>query len=133
MNKGDRLHLVLFGCVPSKKNSRKSVRLRGGKNKGMTIFVPNARYNAWHSSCAHQMRAANVPFLKLEKVHIHVIFFQPDVRKRDLSNQFESVADLLVDYGLLIDDNCFVVTKQSSELGGVDREDPRAEVIITKR
>lgn len=64
-------------------------------------------------------------------VSILAVFFPPDRRKADLSNKFESVADLLVDAGVLEDDNWFVCPSVTIELGEVDKENPRVEIEIT--
>ena len=50
--------------------------------------------------------------------------------KGDLSNKAESIMDLLVDNGVIEDDNWFEVPALASTFGGVDKANPRAEVVI---
>jgi len=55
-------------------------------------------------------------------------FFAPDKRKGDISNKLESVNDLLVDCGILEDDNWFVLGDYRVKFGGIDRLCPRVEI-----
>ena len=56
--------------------------------------------------------------------------FAKDKRRFDLSNRFESVADLLVDCGVLADDSVDVLPDVRMIYGGIDRTKPRAEIEI---
>lgn len=58
-------------------------------------------------------------------------FYLPDARKTDLTNKAESIMDLLVDNGIIEDDNCHVVPFISLYYFGIDRVNPRAEIKIT--
>ena len=60
----------------------------------------------------------------------YMTIYPPDRRKADLTNKAESIADLLVDNGFLADDNWTVVPKVVLTFGGVDRENPRAVVVL---
>lgn len=61
---------------------------------------------------------------------IELIFYPSTKRKADATNKAESVMDLLVDAGIIEDDNWFVVPKVELQFGGVDKEKPRVEIII---
>ena len=65
-------------------------------------------------------------------VHITYRFRFPDKRATDLSNKVESCADLLVRYGYLADDKCTIISKFIAEFCGVDKENPRVEVVVNK-
>lgn len=62
---------------------------------------------------------------------VSVKFFAHDARRFDLSNKVESVMDLLVDAGIIEDDNCDTVSTLHISYEGIDRINPRAEVKIT--
>lgn len=124
-----KIKIILKGNVPSKKNSKRRIQ------RGHHIFmVPSKAHEDWHGT---QMRAmaeykyypgARKP---LEIIESCVLTFYPDTkRKSDLSNKAESVMDLLVDCGVLADDNWFVVPQLMLGLGGVDKKDPRVEIEI---
>lgn len=68
--------------------------------------------------------------LLIEKGEMTLMFFAPDARVSDLSNKTESVMDLLVDNEVITDDNWFVIGDLHLKFGGIDRENPRVEIII---
>ena len=114
--------IIISGSIPSKKNSR-----RPYVRNGRIMNFPSKRFKEWHSKAMKELGLCKSPKIQ-ETAKISVVLWQIDKRKRDLSNQFESVADLLVDTGYLKDDNCFVLTDITIKMGGVDRLNPRAEV-----
>ena len=61
---------------------------------------------------------------------IHLTIYSENKRKFDLTNKAESIMDLLVDAGILLDDNYEVVPKLILEYGGQDKENPRCEIQI---
>lgn len=61
---------------------------------------------------------------------VELIFYPSTRRKADATNKAESIMDLLVDAGIIEDDNWFIVPELSLKFGGVDKLNPRAEIII---
>lgn len=121
------MNLVLKGRIPSKKNSKSAFVIRG-----RAIITDNPKYKAWHREATKQV-AEQVPsgYPALQSVGLaQFTFFAPDRRKTDLSNKWESIADLLVDCGVLADDNTDILPKILLQFGGVDKENPRAEVVL---
>ena len=53
-----------------------------------------------------------------------------DKRRRDLDNMLASVQDVLTEAGIIIDDNIFYISEINASLGGIDNENPRAEVAL---
>jgi len=114
--------LVIQGRIPSKKNSVGIAVV-----KGRVLKFPNSRYRTWNKEAVDQLQ-----FQKYTLGNsITVKIFAPDSRKTDLTNKAESVMDTLVDAGFLEDDNWYIVSKLTLEFGGVDKENPRAEVYNT--
>lgn len=95
----------LEGETPSKKNSR--IFLKNGMN------IPSKRYSEWHkvaSADVVSQRYLQHMYKPLEgSVKISVVFTHGDKRRRDSDNGLSSVLDLLVDTGVLADDNWNVV------------------------
>lgn len=116
---------TLTGGVPSKKNSRRQIRC-GGR----TINIPSKNYEEWHRDASMQLIAQRAKKIAGEYHKVDIKLFAPDRRKGDLTNKAESIMDLLVDNGIIEDDNWFVVGGLHLFFGGVDKENPRAEVII---
>jgi Holliday junction resolvase RusA-like endonuclease len=91
--------LVLIGRIPSKKNSRITDR-RTGRS------FPSASYTSWVKLMSKQISAQFLIFnSELLTNGIFIRIYYPDNRKADLTNKSESIMDLLVDTGILEDDN----------------------------
>ncbi len=126
------IHYTILGKIPSKKNSK---RLFSGKSRTtgkMRVFVmPSSAYEAWHFVALQALKMTPKSHGTLEKVtQVNLTFFPHDRRLFDLSNKCESVMDLLVDAGILSDDNYSVVPRVALLIGEVDKENPRCEVEI---
>ena len=117
------MKLTILGQTPSKKNSR--INTRSGRS------FPNKRYTEWHKSASKQLeRKIEICTPDaIDKVTINYMFFVQDLRRRDVSNMIESINDLLVDLGILVDDDWKHVRigRGDAEL---DRKNPRAEITI---
>ena len=102
------------------------------------MVLPSKAFKAWHEVALPELIKYRDEILKhdpmmsltLENRKVAMTIFSHDARKFDLTNKAESVMDLLVDAGILSDDNCIVVGEVVIAFGGVDRENPRAEITI---
>ena len=116
--------ITILGQTPSKKNSR--INTRSGRS------FPNKKYTEWHKSATKQLEAIepmDFNWIMGIKCEINYMFYVQDLRRRDVSNMLESINDLLVDVGILEDDNwnCVRIGWADAEL---DRKNPRAEITI---
>jgi Holliday junction resolvase RusA-like endonuclease len=123
----DQLVIKLTGRIPSKKNSR-CLFVRGGK----LVNIPSAKYAEWHKQALTQVADVRKDNFLLGQVTVEIDFYAPDKRASDLSNKAESIMDLLVDAGILSDDNWWVVNKLVLNFRGVDKLEPGATVFIRK-
>lgn len=118
------ISLVIEGRVPSKKNSKRRI-MRGGR----VFMVPSEAHEAWHRDASYQI-AKFRPERPLERCEVAITIYAADRRRADLTNAAESLMDLLVDNGFIVDDNWFVVGENTQKFGGIDRQRPRAEIAI---
>lgn len=117
--------LEIPGRPPSKKNSKRRIR------RGHSIFmVPSEAHEAWHQQASYLI-ARHRPEKPLERCQVAITIYAPDRRRFDLTNAAESVMDLMVDCGFLLDDSVAVVPQLTLRFGGVDRERPRVVVVLT--
>lgn len=93
--------ITLPGEVPSKKNSR--INTRTGRS------FPSKQYQTWHSQSLLVLRG--LPPVDAAQVEIHITFIHGTLRRRDSDNGTSSVLDLLVDAGILPDDNWRIVRR----------------------
>ena len=121
-----KLEIILTGRIPSKKNSKQWI-FRGGRK----FLVPSANYSIWHEEKMWELKKyINCVKSPITRCQIDITIFFPDNIKSDLSNKAESIMDLLVDAIVLEDDNHKVCHDLHLISGGVDKENPRAIIII---
>lgn len=104
-------------------------------------------YRNWHFQTANntkvlfkeaiedQIQALPDLSLLFGEVQFSYTLFAPDTRHRDLTNSVSIVdkyfADALVEMGKLKDDSCSHVKAISCEVGSIDKNRPRMEVVIS--
>ena len=117
----EMLSLVIPGPIPSKKNS-KNVFYKNGR----MMVISSKNHQDWHKIASVGLKSA--PRINGSIKLVLCIIYATDRRKFDLTNKIESVFDLLVDCGIIDDDNYEILSKILVTFGGIDKESPRAEV-----
>lgn len=122
------IKLTLTGIPPAKKNSKRWI-VRGSRR----FLVPSEKHEAWHSLATyeviHQIGGIR-EILPLSVSKIEITYFATDKRRRDSSNATESVMDLLVDIGVLKDDNMIEVPDLRMIYGGILKTQARTDIVI---
>lgn len=119
------LELTLYGDVPSKKNSKRIFKAKNGR----TIVASSSAYMQWQQEQSTFLNFKH--YAKVEEVScIQITIYPRTKRKADLTNKAESIMDLLVEKEIINEDNWYEVPKVILVFGGVDKAQPRAEVII---
>jgi len=119
------MEITLKGRIPSKKN-QKQIIYRNGK----PLIISSKKHKEWHTEQMWMVKGKG----KVEEVkNIDITLYAPDKRKGDLTNKAESIMDLLVDAGIIEDDNWMIVPNVFLRFGGVDKENPRAVITINKK
>jgi len=127
------MKLQIFGRIPSLKNQKHSMCLpiKGSKlSKYRSIVFVSATYRTWEKEQLEYLAQNYKVETPIERCSIVATLFRPDARKTDLINKMEGPLDLLVNAGILSDDNCEVVTSLTMVNGSIDRENPRLEIEI---
>lgn len=124
------VNIVIRGRIPSKKNSKRIVVVRG-----KPLILPSTEHKKWHYDASKQLipywnEFVNTTPLPLKRATINMRFFAPDARSADMTNKAESVMDLLVDNGFVEDDNWFICGMLVLSFGGIARDNPRVEIDI---
>ena len=127
MRARDIVHLTITGRVPSKKNSR--LLFARGKR---IMNIPSNAYAAWHKQASEQIEEFR-EYMIDEIDCISLDFYAPDRRGTDLTNKAESIMDLLVDNGVIKDDNWWIVNRLILTFKGVDRTNPRVLIHIHRK
>ena len=126
------MKLTIHGHVPSKKNSKR-LFLHGSR----PVLVSSKAYEAWHTIASYELMSqikgmanricASGPY------RIEIEMFAKTRAKNDLTNKAESIMDLLVDNGVIPDDNWNDVPQILLSYGGLDAKNPRAEISMYRK
>lgn len=115
---------VFRGEVASKKNSKVLARV-----KGRPMLLPSRKYQEWEKRARLAIMAEGRPSEPLKAARLFMAIYHGDLIKRDSNNATQGVQDVLVDMGVIQDDNWMVIgTPEVVHM--VDVEDPRMEVTV---
>ncbi len=122
------LKFILIGETPSKKNSR--ITLKNGKT------IPNKNYQNWHENAWYSvigqrriLEGQGEQFPIDSEIILFVSFTHGDLKRRDSDNGLSSILDLLVDSGIIKDDNWQIVTNVHVS-NQYDKNKPKCEIQI---
>lgn len=113
------LTVTFQGHIPSKKNSKMLVKGR---------MLSSEAYRRWEASEMATLQGAVATITP--PYHLIYRFWVGSLMSFDLSNSIESVQDVLVKAGILVDDSWRYVRGSSFELMGMDFDNPRCEVSV---
>jgi len=106
----------ITGRIPSKKNGKRI--LRAG---GRTFIGSSKDYVAWQREHVGPLKLQFGHFPDGKKYAVAIDFTAGDRRAFDLTNKAESVMDLMVDAGVIDDDNFNVVTSVTLRYAGYEK------------
>ena len=116
--------------------------LEAGIRKKKNYFLNLNSYNRWHFQEKNQLKKLfKINILKdvrelkpIEKCEITFKIYYPTKRLFDLDNIGSVLSkfthDVLTEADIIPDDNYQVISKLTFEFGGIDADNPRAEVTI---
>lgn len=108
----------------SKKNSQ---QILTNKKTGRSFISPSKAYKDYEKSALWYIprgKTINVP------VSVKCLFYMPTLRACDLTNLLEAVDDVLVEAGLIADDNYTIINNHDGSRVLYSKERPRTEVYI---
>lgn len=115
----------------TKKNHHQIITIydkRTGKKK--LTLVPSKQYKQFEADCVWFIKP--VPDKPIDTpVNIRYLFYMDTMRRVDGLNLCEGMDDILVNVGVLKDDNCKIVVSHDGTRVYYDKENPRIEVEIT--
>lgn len=110
----------IVGRIPSKKNSKRILRVRG-----RTIVACSKDYAKWQKENLEPLRLGFGGAKKLNalggRYSVKIEFTVGDRRAFDLTNKAESIMDLMVDAGVIDDDNFNVVPSVTLKYAGYEK------------
>jgi len=119
------MKITLYGKPITKKNSMQIISC-GGRPR----LIQSKAYREYEKDCLKQIQ---VPFSDPIDTPMQVtcLYYLKDRRKTDLTNLLASSHDIL-QKAEIIKDDALIVSLDGSRIVGVDRENPRVEIIISE-
>ena len=115
---------VFRGEVASKKNSRVMALVNGRR-----LLIPSRKYREWEKVAKQVIMASQRPERPLEAATLSMTIYHGDMVKRDSNNATQGVQDVLVEMGVLSDDNWMVIGTPTVQ-HRIDVTDPRLVVDV---
>ena len=127
------LTIVLTGRPVTKKNSQQIVLAKNGKR----FVIQSKQYLAYEKDCLWQIIAQchlhpEMSETITDKVNLQALYFMPDKRVPDLLNLLQATCDIL-EKARVIDNDKNIISFDGSRIMGIDKANPRTEIIIERR
>ena len=119
------MRFIIYGNPVTKKNSQRIVT-RGRFPK----LLPSEQYVKYQRECLRQLSGLGAPMISIP-VNVKALYYMQTRRKVDLSNLNSALHDILVDAGILEDDNRNIIAGHDGSRVFHDKVNPRVEVYIT--
>lgn len=118
------MHITLGIAPITKKNHSQIIKV-----KGRLMVIPSKQYREFEKACAEFI--PQMPFQMFDcPVNVKCEYYMPTKRKVDLVNLEEATLDVLVKYGILLDDNSNIVASMDGSRVFYDKQNPRTEIEI---
>lgn len=118
--------IILPGEPRTKKNSSRIV-IAGGR----PVLLPSKPYKEYREVCMWKIPGWQKTRIN-EPVNLQCVYYLGTKRRVDLCNLIEATCDILVDAGVIADDNSKIVVSHDGSRVKLDRDNPRAEITITR-
>ena len=120
------MHITLGIAPITKKNHSQIIRA-----KGRLMVIPSKEYKQYEKDCAAFI--PQMPFQTFDcPVNVECVYYMRTHRRVDLVNLQEATLDILVKYGILLDDNSNIVASMDGSKVLYSKEFPRTEIEITE-
>ena len=121
------VEIFLVGNIPSKKNSK---QIFFNKKTGKRFITSSDNFKSWHDVALKSIIEQKTPHFLKENLKVDITLNYGSKRKFDLSNKAESILDLLVDAGIIIDDNFTIVKQLNLKIGEYKKDIWNAKIKI---
>lgn len=120
------MKIVISGNVPSKKNNKQIAKA------GDRYFIrSNDRVKVWTEMAIIELIGQFQGFkISGYPIRLTLVFYFDNKRRHDLDNAAATVLDAMVESGILEDDSVEFVNRIALQYGGIDKENPRTEIIL---
>lgn len=122
------MHITLGIEPKTKKNHQDIIYNKKTKRR---MVIPSKQYRDYEKACAEFI--PQMPFNTFDcPVNVECVFYMSTRRRVDLVNLEQAILDILVKYGILLDDNSNIVASMDGSKVLYSKENPRTEIEITE-
>lgn len=121
------IKITIPGRPITKKNSQRMILLKNGRR----MVRPSAQFEAYQEAAGWAI-GPHRGLMLTGPVNVKAVYFMPTRGCVDLLNLLEATCDILVHYGVLEDDNSWVVASHDGSRVFYDKTNPRAEIEIAE-
>ena len=119
----DVLHMMIPGRPITKKNHGRIVNC-GGKPR----LLPSPQFRDYQDKAGYFLKGKG---RKIEdRVNVRCVYYMPTRGMVDLVGLLQATDDILVHYGVILDDNCRIVAGHDGSRVRYDKNNPRVEITI---
>lgn len=111
----------------TKKNSQ---RIINNPRTNRPMILPSKKYKEYSEAAGYFIPFCGAPIDKA--VNVRCLFYMPTRRRVDLTNLLEAIDDVMVERGLLADDNSKIIYSHDGSRVLYDKDNPRTAVEITE-
>lgn len=118
------MHITIPLVPVTKKNHGQIITV-----KGRPMLIPSKQYKEYEKACAEFL--LQMPFNTIDvPVNVCCLYYMPTKRIVDLVGLEQATLDVLVKYGIILDDNSRIVASMDGSRVLYDKENPRTEIEI---
>lgn len=118
------MEITLYGNPITKKNSSRIAK-KGNKR----FVIPSDQYIRYAKDCKKQITGKHRKHID-SPVNVRALYYMQRRYKVDLTNLLNATNDILVDCGVLADDNSKIVAAHDGSRVLYDKNNPRVEIYI---
>lgn len=119
---------IRLNSIPKSKKNNKNIAIN--RHTGKPFIISSKEFSVWHNTAMAEL-LPQIQCKFSQPVSIQIDYYFPNYRRTDLDNKTSSILDLLVDSGILTDDNWRVIPELIIT-GNYSRNNPHTNIKITE-
>ena len=123
-----KVKLILIGRPITKKNHQIIALTKTGKR----FIIQSKQYRIYEKDCLWQIKAQYKGETITENVSLQALYYMPTKFRPDLTNLLQATCDIL-EKARVIENDKNIISFDGSRIAGVDKVNPRCEIIIEGR
>lgn len=123
------MKITILLAPVTKKNSNE---IHVNPHTGKPFVAPSRRFKEYQENCGYFIMRGGIKPVEEYPVNIKCLFYMPTKRRVDLTNLLEAIDDVLVHYGVIVDDSDKYLAAHDGSRVLYDKDKPRTEIYITR-